>query len=242
MSRGVMSRVRRLLLLIGLWALPAFAVVVPADLGVGPSGFWFFGPLTENRGAVPHFAIAFDLAAVIDRDWILDHPRDIPPQYRGMADKVTEVRIGPSFFIPSTLYVSPPIDALGATGLFGASWTPFGLTFLNVGQTSNRLWKQTPVRFLIDAQLLITALGIFNTQNDPRVPLTFFLRPGLQLKLTTLINLSEDLLLSVSGGGQIYVPQRVGNFLEFGPLNEAIFVTAFASLQLHFRFPYDAQL
>lgn len=233
---------RRLLVLISLWALPAFAVVVPADLGIGPSAFWFFGPLTDNRGAVPHFALAFDLAAVIDRDWILDHPQHVPAQYRGMADKVTEVRIGPSFFIPSTLYVSPPIDPLGGAAMFGASWTPFGLTFLNVGQKSNRLWKTQPVRFLIDAQLLITALGIFNTAGDPRVPLTFFLRPGLQLKLTTLINLSEDLLLSISGGGQIYVPQRLGAFIEFGPLNEAIFVTAFASLQFHFRFPYDAQL
>lgn len=233
---------RRLFVLISLWALPSFAVVVPADLGIGPSAFWFFGPLTDNRGGTPHFALAFDLAAVIDRDWILDHPQSIPPQYRGMADKVTQLRVGPSFFIPSTLYVSPPIDPLGSVGLFGASWTPLGLTLINVGQKSARLWKQTPVRFMVDTELLLTALVIFNTQGYAGIPTTFFLRPGAQLKVQTLINLSEDVLLGIGGGAQIYVPQRLGTFIEFGPLNEAIFVTAFAFLQLHFRFPYDANL
>lgn len=233
---------RSLTLLVLLAAARALAgVKVPADLGIGPEGFWFFGPLTTNRGAVPHFALAFDLAAVIDRDWIEQNQASIPPKYRGMADKVTELRIGPSIFIPSALYLSPPIDALGSVGMFGATWTPIGLTLVNTGQNSVRDWNRSRGRVRIDGNLLLTYLFVFNTAGYA-VPTTHFLRPGLELRTSILINVTDRFILGLGGGAQLYLPQRMGSFFELGPLDEAMWVSAFAFLQFHFRFPYEVTL
>jgi len=238
-----MTDVRRLLVLISLWALPAFAgVMVPADLAIGPAGYWFFGPLTANRGAVPHFALAFDLAAVIDRDWLDQNERQIPAKYKGMADSITELRIGPSIFIPSTLYISPPIDALGSVGLFGATWNPLGLTLINTGKNRARDGNKSRGHVKIDTGLLLTYLYVFNTAGFPGVPSTHFLRPGLQLRASVIINVTQNFLISFGGGAQIYVPQRMGTFIEFGPLSEAMWLTVFAFLQFHFRFPYEVTL
>lgn len=239
---GCDGPVRRFLLVVALLSAPALAgVKVPADLGIGPEGFWFFGPLTANRGAVPHFALAFELAAIIDRDWLEQNQAAIPPKYRSMAERVTELRIGPSIFIPSALYLSPPIDALGSVGLFGATWTPIGLTLVNTGQNSRRDWNRSRGRLRLDGNLLLTYLFIFNTAGYA-IPTTHFLRPGLELRANILINVTDRFILGLGGGGQLYVPQRLGAFLELGPLDEAMFVSAFAFLQFHFRFPYEVSL
>lgn len=213
---------------------------MPADLGIGPEGVWFFGPLTDNRGAVPHFALSFNLHAVIDRAWIEKNQHAIPPSYRGMADRITEVRVGPSIFIPSRLYVSPPIDALGGTGMFGATWSPIGLTLITTGQRRNDDWNKSRGRLVIDSSLLLTYLFVFNPRGF--IPTTHFLRPGLELKLEIILAASERFLISLGGGAQLYVPQRVGTFIEFGPINEAMWLTAFAFLKFHARFPYEVNL
>jgi hypothetical protein len=218
------------------------SVTVPADLGIGPEGVWFFGPLVANRGAVPHFALSFNLHAVIDRAWIQQNQHAIPASYRGMADRVNEVKIGPSIFIPSRLYISPPIDALGGTGMFGVSWTPIGLTLVSTGQKDTSAWNKSRGRLVIDSSLLLTYLFVFNTLGLEFVPPTHFFRPGLELKLTTIISVTKSFLISLGGGAQLYVPQRLGNWLEFGPLDQAMFVTAFAFLKFHVRFPYEANL
>lgn len=234
--------VRRSMLIITLWALPAFAgLMVPADLGIGPAGFWFFGPLTANRGAVPHFGLAFDLAAIIDRDWLEANQASIPARYRGMADKVTEVRIGPSIFIPSTLYISPPIDALGSVGMFGATWSPLGLTLLSTGKSSSRDLHKSRGRLIIDAHLLLTYLFVFNTAGFA-VPTTHFLRPGVQLRTQIILTVTERFLIGLGGGAQLYIPQRMGTLFEIGPLNENMWLSVFAFLQFHVRFPYEVTL
>lgn len=240
---GCDARVRSLVLGLVVWSLPGWAgVQVPADLGLGPAGFWFFGPLTDNRGAVPHFALSFNLHAVIDQDWVRANQHVIPPKYRRLAEGVTEVRVGPSIFIPSTLYVSPPLDALGSVGLFGATWEPLGLTLLRTGQASSREWNRSRGRLIVDTSLLLTYLFIFNTADLASVPATHFLRPGLQLKATMLITVTERFLISLGGGAQVYVPQRLGAFLEVGPLQEAVWLSAFAFLKFHARFPYEVSL
>lgn len=216
--------------------------MVPADLGVGPAGYWFFGPLTQNRGAVPHFALAFDLAAVIDRDWLDQNQAVIPAKYKSASDSISELRIGASIFIPSTLYISPPIDALGSVGLFGVTWTPLGLTLVNTGKNSLREGSNKSRGHLtIDAGLLLTYLFVFNTAGYD-VPTTHFLRPGLQLRTSLVIHATEKFLISFGGGAQIYLPQRMGSFFELGPLSEAMWLSVFAFLQFHFRFPYEVTL
>lgn len=105
---GVMLHVIRRLVLGAVLALSSTAlagkVTVPASFGIGPEAFWFYGPLLENRGAVPHFALAFNLHAIIDKDWINQNRDRIPANYRGQADKIAGVEDRPasSFLRPST--------------------------------------------------------------------------------------------------------------------------------------------
>lgn len=237
----MLAPVRTWALVIMCWALPALAVTVPGDIGIGPAGFWFFGPLTANRGAVPHFGLAFDLQAIIDRDWIEANQASIPAKYRGMADKVTELKIGASIFIPSTLYISPPIDALGSVGMFGATWSPLGLTLVTTGQRSSKDWNKSRGRLSIDAHLLLTYLFVFNTAGYA-IPSTHFLRPGVQLRSTILLNVTDRFLIGLGGGAQLYVPQRLGPSFGIGPMNENMWLSVFAFLQFHVRFPYEVSL
>lgn len=237
----MLAPVRTWALVIMCWASPALAVKVPGDVGLGPAGFWFFGPLTANRGAVPHFGLAFDLQAIIDRDWIEANQSSIPAKYRGMADKVTELKIGASIFIPSTLYISPPIDALGSVGMFGATWAPLGLTLVTTGQRSAKEWNKSRGRLSIDAHLLLTYLFVFNTAGYA-IPSTHFLRPGVQLRSTILLNVTDRFLIGLGGGAQVYVPQRLGPSFGIGPMNENMWLSVFAFLQFHVRFPYEVSL
>ena len=237
-----MPSVRRCLLLISVLALPALAgLQVPGDVGIGPAGFWFFGPLTANRGAVPHFGLVFDLEAIIDRDWIEANQASIPDKYKGMADQVTELKIGASIFIPSTLYISPPIDAFKSTGLFGATWAPLGLTLLTTGKKSAKEWNQSRGSLTIDAHLLLTYMFIFNTGGYD-VATTHFLRPGLQLRSSILLTVTNTFFIGLGGGAQIYIPQRIGPSFGIGPIDENIWLSVFAFVQFHVRFPYEVSL
>jgi hypothetical protein len=225
----------------------AFAgkVTVPADFGIGPEAFWFYGPLLENRGAVPHFALSFNLHAIIDKDWINENRDRIPSKYRGQADRITELKIGPSIFIPSTLYISPSIDSLNGVGLFGLTWKPLGLTLVSTGQKSERSWNQSRGRFNLDANLLLTYLYISSNVRGVElagIPSTHFLRPGVELQTTLLLNVSRTFLVSIGGGAQAYIPQRLGAFFDVVPIERTVWLSFFAFLKFHVRFPYDVDL
>ncbi len=223
----------------------AAKVTVPADVGIGPEGYWFYGPLLENRGGVPHFALGIDVYAVIDQDWLRENASRIPNKYKSQAAKITELKIGPSLFIPSTLYISPSIDALNGVGLFGATWKPLGLTLVSTGQKSERSWNQSRGRFNLEANLLLTYFYVYSNlrgQAFAGIPGTHFLRPGAELKTTLTVNLTRTVLLSFGGGAQAYVPQRLGTVFEFGPFDQSICLAFFTFLKLHVRFPYDVDL
>lgn len=239
-GRGVMPHVRALLFVALCWAVPAVAgPKVPVDVGFGPAGYWFYGPLLDNRGAVPHFALMINVHAVIDKAWIEENRGSIPAKYQKMADGITEVRIGPSIFIPSTLYISPKVDALGGVGLYGVTWTPIGLTLFSSGQKSARDWNKSRGRFYLDASLLLTYLFIHS--DLPAIPTTHFLRPGLQLKATAQITATEHFLISLGGGAQVYVPQALGSF-GWNPIDQSIWLSWLAFLKFHVRFPYEVSL
>lgn len=223
-----------------LCALPALAgVKVPVDVGFGPAGYWFYGPLLDNRGAVPHFALMLNVHAVIDKAWIDENRSAIPPKYQKMAEGITEVRLGPSIFIPQTLYISPAIDALGGVGLYGATWAPLGLTLISTGQKEARAWNKSRGRFYLDAQLLLTLLFIHS--NRPEIPFTVFARPGLQLTATFQIAATERFLISLGGGAQVYIPQALGSF-GWNPIDQTIWLSWNAFLKFHLRFPYEVTL
>jgi hypothetical protein len=215
-------------------------VTVPADVGIGPEALWFPGPLLDNRGALPHFALAFNLYAVIDKYTVQQNMDKIPPKYRGLAAGVTEAHIGPSIFIPDTIIISPKLDELGGVGMYGLTWKPVGLTLASTPPPDPREWQKTRGRYFIDANLLLTYLFIYS--GFPDIPPTHFLRPGLEFKLTLLVNLTDTVLLSFGGGAQVYVPQALGSFLDVGPLEQSVWLAGFAFLKLHVRFPYEVAL
>lgn len=208
-------------------AASAATVEVPVDVGVGPAGFWFVGPLLDARGAVPHFALRLNAEAVIDDVWVSQHRNSIPKKYRSMADGVREVRIGASIFIPSTLYISPGGGALGPAGVYGATWAPLGLTLFRAGG------REKPVRFSADASLLLTYLFIHG--DGQVIPTTHFIRPGLELQATTVVAATERFLISLGGGAQAWVPQALGAF-GWEPFDRAMWLAAFAFLKFHVRF------
>jgi hypothetical protein len=221
-------------------AVSAQTVRVPADVSVGPAAYWFYGALLNDRGAVPHFALAFDLYAIVDQEQIQKNQDRIPANYRNAAAKMDEVRIGPSIFIPNTVYVSPKIDALGQNGLFGLTWRPLALILLSSAKKSDKTaWRKPRGRAEVDAGLILTTLFLYG--DDPRWPFTFFLRPGLDLKISLEAYVTQSFHVSLNFGVQAYVPQQLGSF-GFGPLDESISFAGFANLKFHYRFPYDAKL
>ena len=224
-------------------ASPAIAgngVVVPVDVGIGPAAYWFSGRLFENRGWLPHFGIQINVQAIIDKDLIEANWNRVPDKYRGMAASITELRVSPSFLIPSALIISPKLDALGGVGMYGATWTPIGLTLISTGQKSARDWNPSRGRFSLDADLLLTALFIHS--DFPAIPMTFFFRPGVQLKMTLLLSVTKTFLISLGGGAQAYIPQRLGSFFEVTPFEEDVWFAGFAFLKFHVRFPYEVAL
>ncbi len=232
---------RAVVVLCTLLSLTSHAgVTVPADLGIGPEALWFPGPLLDNRGALPHFALAFNLYAIIDQQTVKQNWDRIPPKYRGLAAGVTEAHVGPSIFIPQTLIISPKVAELGGVGMYGATWAPLGLTLLSNPPPDPREWNKSRGRYSLDANVLLTYLFIHSDFAD--IPPTHFLRPGLELKLTLLLSLSEKVLVSFGGGAQFYVPQVIGTFLDVAPLEQSVWLAGFAFLKLHFRFPYEVAL
>ncbi|MBL9038889.1 MAG: hypothetical protein JNG84_10265 [Archangium sp.] len=224
-----------------LWASAATAgVQVPVDVGVGPAGYWFYGRLLENRGGVPHFGLTLNVHAVIDKAFIEANRDRIPAKYRGLAAGITEARIGPSIFIPETLIISPKVDGLGGTGMFGVMWAPLGLTLVSTGQGSERDWNQKRGRLTVDANVLLTYLFVYS--DFPIIPTTHFFRPGIELKTELTFNLTRTALLSLGGGAQLYLPQRLGDWLSFGPIGDAMWLSFFAFAKFHVRFPYDVNL
>ncbi|MBX7097184.1 MAG: hypothetical protein K1X89_05710 [Myxococcaceae bacterium] len=233
--------VRVVAVLAALLSAPAFAgIEVPVDVSAGPMGTWFFGPPQQVRGAVPHFGLLFDVKAIVDHQLIEKNIDRVPAQYRGMAQGIKELRISPSIFIPRYLYISPKLDAFGGVGMYGITWRPFGLTLFSTGGGSAHGWGQRPPpRVALEAGVLLTYIFVHSDRVE--APQTHFLRPGVDLEFSVEIFTGERFLVSLGGGGQAYVPQKMGEF-GFGPFDTMMCLAAFAYLKLHYRFPYDVNL
>ena len=234
----------RLVLLLGaaLAATPAAAsVTVPIDVGLGPSGYWLFGPPTANRGALPHFALELNAYGVVDRQLILANLDRVPSNYRELASSMSEVRVRPwwALFIPSTLYLSPKVEVLGGAGMYGATWKPFGLGLGSSARGALMQGQRPPVRLRIDANLLLTYFFLYSDFSN--LPPTHFLRPGVELALTVELWATERFGFSLGGSGQAYVPQVVGGF-GFGRFEDMLTFAASAFLKVHVRIPFETEL
>lgn len=214
-------------LALSLFPLHAFAarVTVPVDVGIGPSAYLINGPISDDQ--FTHFGLKFNLEAVIDQEWVRKNPRAIPKKYRGMAKKITEVRISPSIFIPDSFFISPKIKN---TGIYGVTWRPLSLS---------QPFGPEAVKLRLSAGLLLTYAFIHS--DLATIPTTHFIRPGADLSAEVEFKLSDSFLISTGWASGFYIPQQLGTF-GLGPLNESIWHVGQAFLQLHFRFPYTANL
>lgn len=208
-------------------------IEVPVDVGVGPSAYYFFGPVNDPRWPIPHFGLKLDVQAVIDRELIARNASRIPAGMRRAARSVDEVRISPSLLIPDALILSPKVPSFGDTAIYGITWRPISAGLPLLGRPARGASSRATSRVTLGAGLLLTYAFV---QSDS-LPTTHFVRPGVDLMLEVELAASESFLVSFGWASQLYVPQRLGSF-GIGPLSESIFHVGQAFLQLHFRFPY----
>lgn len=217
-------RALALLLLLSPAASAAARLEVPVDLGVGPAAYLITGPVFDDQPV--HFGLKISLAAVIDRQTIERNKNRIPKQYRKLAAGVDEVRITPSVLIPDALILSPKVRG---TGLWGVTWRPVGVGVpLARGRLSLRL----------DAGLLLTYAFL----HSDALPNTHFLRPGVDLGAHAQVAVTKSFLVSLGWSSGLYVPQKLGAFVQAAPLDQTMWHLGQAWLKLHFRFPYQVSL
>ncbi|MFZ5470935.1 MAG: hypothetical protein ACOZIN_16025 [Myxococcota bacterium] len=230
---GLPRVVGLLALLLPVAALAA-RVRVPVDVGVGPAAYYFFGPVADERWPVPHFGLKLNVEAVIDQNVIRENRRAIPPKYLKQAEKITELRVSPSLFIPDALILSPQTPYTGGTGIYGITWRPLALTVPLFGRKPAGSWKKSRGALDFEAGLLLTYAFL----HSETLPTTHFLRPGIDLTLELELAASDSFLVSMGWASQLYVPQQLGSF-DVGQWNTGIFHVGQAFLQLHVRFPYE---
>lgn len=211
--------------------LGAAETEVPVDLGVGPAGHWFTGPLGDNQPL--HSGLKLSLAAVLDRQFIQDHADRVPPKYRAMAARMEEVRYRPSMFIPDSLWIAPRIKDVG---VYGVTWRPMGVG-IPLAKGGSRLD--------LGAGLLLTAAYLHGDSAVLPGGSMVFVRPGLDLMLRWEIPVLPDaFLVAVGWASQLYLPQKLG-----GPVFEAgafdrgsIWHVGQVFVTLHWRILYSVQL
>lgn len=215
-------------------ARPAAPLVVPIDVGVGPA---FLLPNPPAFGVQPlHTGLSLSLAAVLDEELIAKNRRRIPPGLRRAARSVSEVRYRPWFLalVPELLVVSPQIEGLAPTGMYGAVWRPLGIGLSLVDE---------PVRLAAHANVDVAWLFIHSAAPDggsaTAATVTHFLRPGVNLELVLEVPVTESFLVSTGWSSDLFVPQPLGRPpWEVLPLDEALWHLGGPFLKLHVRVPY----
>ncbi len=225
--------------LAALWQPAALcaSATVPADVGVGPAGYFVFGPVMGERGWLPHWGLKLNVQGVIDRETIEKNRDRIPAKYQKAAQSVSEVRYSPSFLIPDALIISPKING---NGMFGITWRPFAFGIPLAASRPSGSWRSENAsrgRLDLSAGLLVTYLFLYSDT----LPTTHFIRPGIDLMLEAELEVTRTFLISLGWAHQFYLPQKLGSF-GFGALSESIFHVGQPFVKLHFRFPYQANL
>ncbi|MFZ9889454.1 MAG: hypothetical protein ACO3JL_18320 [Myxococcota bacterium] len=207
------------------------AVTVPIDVGAGPILLLPNPPLFDDQAVFG--GVMLSLAAVIDKELIAAHKGSIPQQYRHLASGVRQARVRPLWLalVPSTLVLSPPlVDGLTTTGMYGATWRPFG-----VGVDL----LEAPVRCNVHADLALSYLYLHSTLRAP----THFLRPGVTLSAVIEVPLTETLLVSTGWSSDVYVPQPLSSSpFTLEPSADWLWHLGGPFVKVHLRFPYTVSL
>jgi len=233
--RSLLSCLPWLLPCLAAGAARAEAVTVPADVGVGPAGYFISGRVADDQPL--HYGLKLSVQAILDQATLQANQHRIPARYRRQAKQMSEIRISPSIFIPDALFISPKTRH---TGLYGVTWRPLsiGLSLLQTGT----------VRFNLSAGLLLTYA--FLHSDLPALRDTHFLRPGLDVGGEIELAFSRSFLISFGWFSGFYIPQGFGTFGmgAFGDrqnsttLRETLWHFGQGFVKLHFRFPYTANL
>jgi hypothetical protein len=210
-------------------------VTVPADVGVGPAGYYISGLVADDQPF--HGGLKISIQGIIDQATLRAHQDHIPTRYRQQALRMREVRMSPSIFIPDAIIVSPK---LRNTGIYGVTWRPLSIRLSLVDAEA--------VHFVLSAGLLVTYAYLHSDLAD--LPATHFVRPGLDLGAEMEIALTSSFLISFGWASGFYVPQGLGTFGlgRFGEeqtwdaLNQTLWHFGQAFIKLHFRFPYTTEL
>lgn len=226
-----------------LWAVPADAddprgtAEVPVQVGVGPTGVMFGGPTFDEPGwgggvfddQPIHGGLRLDVTAVVDEELVEEHPQMVPSNYRGMVREMDEVRYSPAILslIPSTIYLSPPVDDAAA---WGASWSLLGVGLAPISE---------PVRLGLGASLGVSALYI--SSEAVRSPY-LFLRPNIEVEIEVEIPVSDSFLMSLGWASTVHAPPQPlqGGVTDAGSFDEhSLWHFGQFFIQGHFRFPYE---
>lgn len=209
---------------------------IPINVGVGPLGATFFGPIAEDQRY--HWGLELKIAAIIDKAVLKSQRKRVPKRFRGMVDRMGQVEIG-HLLIPDRFFISP---RLKNTAIYGVTFRPIGI---------NQPLVKSPFRLTIGAGLMLTYAYI-NTSYGPEVlpnerktpeGTTHFLRPGLDLKAELTIPLTRNFLISGGWSSAFYPPQKVGEGIaSFGGTEGAIWHVGRAFAMIHIRFPYTVNL
>jgi hypothetical protein len=216
-------------------ALPLLAhakeVTVPIDVGIGPAAMIWTGPIAQDQPV--HWGLSISANAVLDQKFLRKNRKMIPKQYRRQVTQMDEIRIG-YLLIPDTLIISPKVNN---TGMYGINWSPVSMGIPLVNK---------PFDLKLTADLMLTYAFIYSDNDD--VGTTHFLRPGLGLGVNLELPLGGRFFLSMGWRSAFYVPQAVNSSLQdLGPITEgdltqSIWHVGQGAAQVHYRFPYKAQL
>jgi hypothetical protein len=184
-------------------AAPSGPVQVPIEIAAGPIALVPSPPAFGDQPVF--FGLQLQMAAVVDRELIRQHKRDIPPWARGAAGNLSEVRVRPWWLalVPELLVISPQVKD---TGLYGAVWRPLGVGVTLVDSPAFRVKANAA----LDAVALVLHSQTLGGGAPTSQSLTLVLRPGLNLSASAELPLTKQLLLSSGWSSDLFVPQALG--------------------------------
>lgn len=211
---------------------PSGPVEIPIEIAAGPVALI---PSPPMFGDQPVFAgLQIQMAAVVDRELIRQHQREIPPWAKGVAGNLNEVRVRPWWLalVPELLVISPQVQN---TGLYGAIWRPFGF---GVTLVDNSVFR-VKANAALDAVALVMHSTTLGGGTVDKQSLTLVLRPGVNLAVAGELPLSKELLVSGGWSSDLFVPQALGRApWQIGPLDDSLWHLGGPFLMVHYRFPY----
>lgn len=210
----------------------ATRATVPLQIGLGPAFYFLSGPLQEDQA--PHYGVQIYARAIIEGENLKRARKKVPKKYRGFLAG-DEVRIG-HLLVPDALIISPRTER---TAIYGATWRPLAIEPDFGGDR---------VKFNLGAGLMLTYAYIDTelTQEEQAAQpklfngTTHFFRPGIDLRASVEVKLTDSWLFSGGWSSAFYPPQELGGeFLGWGELDRSAWHFGQAFVLLHYRVPYQ---